>query len=58
MHAHGAKKGNCEKNQESRTHGTIISSESSSLDAQKVKSKSTVKSGVETCVSIFYGLYY
>ena len=51
------KKGNCEKTQEPRTHGTIISTESSSLDAQKVKSKSIVKLGVETCVSIFYGLY-
>ena len=51
------KKGNCEKTQESRTHGTIISSEFSSLDTQKVKSKSTVKSGVEACVSIFHGPY-
>ena len=33
------KKGNCEKTQESRTHGTIISSEFSSLDAEKVKRK-------------------
>ena len=47
------KKGNCEKTQESRTHGTIISSEFSSLDAEKVKrKKNAVKLQVETCVSI------
>ena len=33
------KKVNCEKTQGSRTHGTIISSEFSSLDAEKVKRK-------------------